>query len=71
MTSHASKLPAMLLLTLTAIGLSACGTSSGATDSYCLIAKPITYSSQDTPETVEQIERHNSDWTCKCGNDCQ
>ena len=71
MTSLASKLPAMLLLTPTVIGLTACGMSSGATDSYCLIAKPITYSSQDTAETVKQIETHNSDWACKCRSDCE
>jgi hypothetical protein len=40
---------------------------------YCRIAKPISYDSKvDTPETVQQVERHNSQWACLCGTppDC-
>jgi hypothetical protein len=40
---------------------------------YCRIASPISYDSKaDTAETVEQIERHNSQWACVCGTppDC-
>jgi hypothetical protein len=40
---------------------------------YCRIAGPITYDTKaDTPETVKQIERHNSQWACLCDDppDC-
>lgn len=40
---------------------------------YCSIAEPITYDSKaDTPETVQQVEAHNSKWACVCGTppDC-
>jgi hypothetical protein len=40
-------------------------------NNYCLIAKPISYDSvADTPDTVQQIELHNSQWTCVCEADC-
>lgn len=39
--------------------------------SYCEIAKPIFYdSSADSPETIKQIEEHNSKWVCVCEGDC-
>lgn len=38
---------------------------------YCRIAKPIYYDyEKDTPETVAQIERHNSRFVCVCEQDC-
>jgi hypothetical protein len=38
---------------------------------YCRIAKPISYDGlRDTPETVRDIEAHNSRWVCVCENDC-
>ena len=38
---------------------------------YCRIAEPITYDrTADTPETVQQIERHNSKFVCLCEGDC-
>jgi hypothetical protein len=34
---------------------------------YCRIAKPITYdTTKDTPDTVAQIEEHNSKWVAVC-----
>lgn len=40
-------------------------------NNYCLIAKPISYDSvADTPDTVQQIERHNSQYVCVCEADC-
>lgn len=36
-------------------------------DSYCKIAKPISYDSiKDTPETVKAIEEHNMAWSVTC-----
>jgi uncharacterized protein YceK len=40
-------------------------------NSYCAIAKPISYDSKaDSAETVKEIEAHNSKWACVCDNDC-
>lgn len=40
-------------------------------NSYCAVAGAIRYDSRgDTPETVAQIEAHNSRWTCLCEGDC-
>lgn len=38
---------------------------------YCRIAKPIYYDmDKDTPETIRQIETHNSRFVCVCELDC-
>lgn len=38
---------------------------------YCRIARPIAFdSTRDTPETVRDIEIHNSQWECVCNHDC-
>jgi hypothetical protein len=35
------------------------------------MTKPISYDSKkDTPETVKEIEAHNSRWACLCDKDC-
>lgn len=40
-------------------------------NSYCKLAAPIGYDGAlDTPETVAQIEQHNSKWVCVCEGDC-
>jgi hypothetical protein len=40
-------------------------------NSYCEIAKPISYdSTKDTAETIKLIEQHNSKFVCICENDC-
>lgn len=68
-----SKPLAMLLLILTAGGLTACETASVPSGDYCLIAHPITgYEGAVTdPAVTAQIEQHNSDWVCACEDDCQ
>lgn len=51
----------------------ACVTASTVpvASSYCRIAKPITYdATKDTPDTVRQVEAHNSQWVCLCEQDC-
>ena len=68
-TCLASKPLVKLFLILALTGTSGCATSSAVTD-YCLIAGPITYSSMDTPETIDQIVKHNSDFLCACRDDC-
>jgi hypothetical protein len=60
-------------LPLILFGTSGCVTDSTAlvASDYCRIAKPISYDGvRDTPETVAEIETHNSRWACVCDNDC-
>jgi hypothetical protein len=61
-----------LLMLTTLLVLTGCVTGSTAiVGDYCRIAKPIGYDSKrDTPETVKDIEAHNSKWVCVCENDC-
>lgn len=59
--------PPLLCLILPA--MSGCVTASTApvANSYCHIAKPITYdTTKDTQDTVKQIEAHNSQWIAVC-----
>ena len=67
--SNLVRLPSLFLI-LSA--LSGCATvSTVPVNSYCAIAKPITYdATQDTPETVAEIEAHNSRFICLCEQDC-
>lgn len=58
-----------LLLCLILTETSGCVTASTApvANSYCHIAKPITYDTiKDTLDTVKQIEAHNSQWIAVC-----
>jgi hypothetical protein len=66
--SWARLLSASLILS----ALSGCATvSTVPVNSYCAIAKPITYDAkQDTPETVAEVELHNSVFICLCEDDC-
>jgi hypothetical protein len=66
---HLAKLP-LLLLILSA--LNGCATvSTVPANSYCVIAKPITYDvTKDTSQTAREIEAHNSIFVCLCENDC-
>jgi len=69
--SNSAKL---LLLSLILSATSGCVTDLTEhvpTNGYCSMTKPISYDSKkDTPETVKQIEAHNSRWACVCDNDC-
>ena len=62
----------LLLILLTLFALGGCATALTApVNSYCAIAKPISYDTkQDTPETVAEVELHNSVFTCLCEQDC-
>ncbi len=66
--------PKLLLLPLILSATSGCVTGLTGVEvqgDYCRIAKPITYDgTDDTPETVRQIELHNSQYVCVCENDC-
>ncbi len=60
----------LLLALLALCGLVACKTTTAATDSYCLIAKPIRDSILDTAETRQQVKEHNAQYVCVCLRDC-
>lgn len=55
--------------------LSACATTtgSGATDplpgadTFCRVAKPISWSSRDTDETIREVKAHNAVGKALCG----
>lgn len=55
-----------LLLFLTASLIASCATKVGFVNDYCLIAKPLSASVQDTAETKRQILEHNSQWQRLC-----
>jgi uncharacterized protein YceK len=69
-----SNLAKLLLSSLILSATSGCVTGlteAVPTNSYCAIAKPITYDAkQDTPETVAEVELHNSVFICLCEQDC-
>lgn len=52
-----------------ALSLASCQTTTitAATKSVCAIFPPITYSSKDTTETVDQVRRHNAGYDSFCG----
>lgn len=64
----------LLCLFLILSALSACDLNTTAPvplSNYCALTKPISYdSAKDTPETVAEIEAHNSRYECVCNRDC-
>lgn len=75
MKSNGNSIWRSTLLGLTILCVtSACATVSTtppAVSPYCAVAHPIRYDSRiDRPETVRQIEAHNSVWACLCEQDC-
>ena len=68
---HWAKLPLLFLILSATNGCATVSTEAVLLNSYCAIAKPITYDAkQDTPETVAEVELHNSVFTCLCESDC-
>lgn len=41
-------------------GIEPKGTVTVSPDSFCLIAQPITWSTKDTDQTIEQVKEHNA-----------
>jgi hypothetical protein len=65
------KLPAVFLILSVLSACVAGSTGVVVASEYCRIAQPISYDGKaDTPETVGQIEKHNSQYVCLCENDC-
>lgn len=55
---------------------SACATTTGsgatstpppAAETYCQVARPISWSTKDTDETIRQVKAHNAVYTKLCG----
>ena len=70
-TSRKLRLLSLLLIPCVTSGCVTALTGAEIVGDYCRIALPITYDSKvDTPETVTQIEAHNSKWACVCERDC-
>lgn len=68
---HLAKLPLLFLILSATSGCVTDLTEVAPANSYCTIAKPISYdATQDTPETVAEIELHNSVFVCLCEDDC-
>lgn len=65
------KLPLLLLILSATSGCVTGSTGDVPLNSYCVIIRPISYdATKDTPETVKEIEAHNSVFVCVCENDC-
>ena len=59
--------PLLLCLILTATSGCVAASTAPVVNSYCRLAKPITYdTTKDTPDTVAQVEAHNSQWVAVC-----
>jgi outer membrane murein-binding lipoprotein Lpp len=58
-------------LILAAVLLSGCAASQAAqqaaTDTYCLSARKIIWSIEDSPETIQRAEIHNKTIDKRCG----
>ena len=68
---HWAKLPLLYLILSATSGCVTDLTEAVPTNSYCAIAKPITYdATKDTPETVAEVELHNGVFVCLCEQDC-
>ena len=69
--SHLVKLLSASLILSVMSGCVTGSTEAVPLNSYCAIAKPISYdATQDTSETVTEIEAHNSAFICICEADC-
>lgn len=55
-----------LSLLAAALMIQGCTTHTVVTDTACTAFQPITYSIQDTAETVGQIRAHNRAWDALC-----
>ena len=69
--SNLAKLPLLCLILTATSGCVTGSTGRVPVNSFCAIAKPITYdATKDTPETVKEVEAHNSVFICLCEQDC-
>ncbi len=57
------RLPVLCALNLL---LASCVTGGAATDTFCQIYSPITWSQADTDETVRQVKLNNARWAETC-----
>lgn len=68
---HRTPLTGLLALAalLSLLLLSGCVTTTATrgADTYCQIARPITWADADTDETIEQVKSNNAVWNELCG----
>lgn len=66
-----------LMLSAVTLILTACATTTGsvetstpppAAETFCQIAKPISWSTKDTDETIRQVKEHNAVFLRLCGS---
>lgn len=70
MSKKLKRLWPLLILSATS-GCATVSTAPAVVSDYCQIATPISYDTErDSPETVAEIEAHNSKWVCVCEDDC-
>ncbi len=68
-------MPRASMLLFVMLTLSGCGTTTGSAviepvagaDTFCRVAKPITWSSRDTDETIREVKAHNAVFARLCG----
>lgn len=54
-------------LSLSTLLVTSCQTTqTDAIDSTCIHDRPITYSSEDTVETINEVRAHNAGWRAIC-----
>ncbi len=57
---------------LALLSLAGCASQTGTAvtvrgDTFCAIARPITWATADTPATIDQVRRHNAQHGRVCG----
>lgn len=70
----AKPMPRASMLLFVMLTLSGCGTMTGSAviepvsgaETFCRVAKPITWSSHDTDETIAGVKSHNEVWKRLC-----
>lgn len=65
MPSKKLLLPVIGLISLLLTGCVST-TGSGGTKTVCLATKPITWSKQDTDQTIKEVKAHNAAWKAVC-----
>ena len=48
--------------------VASCSKTTGLSETSCLVWKPISWSSKDTPQTIEEVKLNNARQKAWCGN---
>lgn len=49
--------------------VASCSKTTGTVGTECLVWKPISWSSKDTPQTIEEVKLNNARQKAWCGNE--